>query len=727
MGPRGMTRKYNLKLGEAHMLNGIRVSYLGRAGQEPRAHQFRDDYGMVTVVSDEELRDLRRLGRLRAPRIEQQRRQELTRRGRQRLSVVWEKASVDDRKVAQYRRAYVDRWKLPETDSKGKPIIKTQGDTFLQPVINEIYETEPRPESVTNKPATRTLRRWIHLYNQHGLDGLLPRYDLSGNFNERFDPTTLLYMQKGVDKFYLTDARRSIVQAHELFRTYMDKVNGRRKEEGEPALRVPGLRAFARFIDGQCPFETAYTRVGAEAARRQFHAVTGGVTTTRHDERWEVDHTQLNVLVRVTPNGSEKARPWITAVIDCHTRMIVGFWIGFEAPSVETTCRALRMAILPKDEWMARYGQGLRNPYPCEGAPTYLCSDQGTDFKAADLRTRVSRLRMSTLFTPVLKPYYRARIERWFLTVDKRLTNTLPGSVNSNIAARDVEMLATNPTPFSLDDIWRTVFRWIVDVYHRRFHRGIGTSPLRAYYASLEQHGDVLPPSDQEVDAALSWCGSVMLNRQGLRIRNIYYQDATSVEFFQAHGESVRVPVYRKPTDLMRCYFLDPRDGQYKEVSVAANQIEEVRGRTEEDVAMLRRLTLAQRVTDDSEVREAEAELFEEAEEKAADDGFKRRDREQAAAEKSKMKKQSAARFAHSEAVAAASADAITGANIFGLGVEESASMAQPAAIPARARPTKPRQNHVAKPPAAAPSVPQDPSSDDDDDLDAYKRRYGLD
>jgi putative transposase len=720
-----MNRRYGIRPGEIQILHGVRVSYLGRAGQEPRAHQFRNEFGTITAISDQELRDLRRLGTLRSERMADLRRREATGRARLRQSVIWANASEKDRTIAKYRFAYVDRWRMPRLDDNGKVLPSTTGDDYLKALIGETWESKPHPESITERPVPRTLRRWISAFQQQGLDGLLPQYELSGNFTERFDDTVLDYMQKGVDEYYMTDARRSVAQSHDLFLEYMKAVNKTRVVGGEPPVHVPGLRAFTRFVKMQCPFEVEYTRKGEDAVRRKFHVVTGGVATTRHGQRWEVDHTRLNFMVRVTPDGKVEDRPWITVVLDCHTRMIVGFWVGFEAPSVETTCRALRMAILPKDEWIERYGKGLRNPYPCEGVPALMCTDQGSDFKARDLRERLARLKISTMFTPVFKPYYRARIERFFLTMDRRFSNTLPGSVNSNIRERDVEKLASGPSPLMLDDVWRLTLKWIVDVYHVRHHRGIDSSPLRAYTESVQTNEEVPPPSDQDVDTALSWCGNVMLNQQGIRIRNVFYRDAVTAEFFQHYGKPVPVPVYRTPTDLMRCHFLDPRDGEWKEVAVAANQIEDVRGRSEEEIAALRRLKIAQKDTDDEKAREAEAELVEDVETVAEERGAARRDREKAAAAREKMRRQYDASYAHGDAAAYASSEAVTGDDFFGLGVAESAHLSSPAAGSPAARTPRSKGKPPAEVPVPRVSKPEATmASGEEDDVDAYRKRY---
>jgi predicted transcriptional regulator len=71
---------------------------------------------------------------------------------------------------------------------------------------------------------------------------------------------------------------------------------------------------------------------------------------TDSNQVWQIDHTKADILL-VDEDGEEIGRPQLTTVIDCHSRCIVGFRLGFSAPSSQVVALALRNAILPK-----RYG-----------------------------------------------------------------------------------------------------------------------------------------------------------------------------------------------------------------------------------------------------------------------------------------------------------------------------------------------------------------------------------
>lgn len=61
------------------------------------------------------------------------------------------------------------------------------------------------------------------------------------------------------------------------------------------------------------------------------------------------------------------ARPWLTAVMDDHSRAFAGITVFFGAPSILNTSLALRQAIWRK-----------RDPaWPIRGIPDVLCIDHG--------------------------------------------------------------------------------------------------------------------------------------------------------------------------------------------------------------------------------------------------------------------------------------------------------------------------------------------------------------
>src|SRR5207244_1047616 len=58
---------------------------------------------------------------------------------------------------------------------------------------------------------------------------------------------------------------------------------------------------------------------------------------------WQADHTPLDILL-IRPDGNV-AKPWLTVVIDDHSRAVAGYFLSFEDPSALHTSLALGQAI----------------------------------------------------------------------------------------------------------------------------------------------------------------------------------------------------------------------------------------------------------------------------------------------------------------------------------------------------------------------------------------------
>ena len=107
---------------------------------------------------------------------------------------------------------------------------------------------------------------------------------------------------------------------------------------------------------------------------------------------WQADHTPLDILL-IRPDDTA-AKPWLTTVIDDHSRAVAGYFLSFEDPSALHTSLALRRAILRKEDsrWVV-----------C-GIPDVLYTDNGSDFKSQHLEQVGADLKMRLVFSIPGKP-----------------------------------------------------------------------------------------------------------------------------------------------------------------------------------------------------------------------------------------------------------------------------------------------------------------------------------
>ena len=181
---------------------------------------------------------------------------------------------------------------------------------------------------------------------------------------------------------------------------------------------------------------------------------------------WQVDHTRADVLV-VDQTGEVLGRPWLTTVVDTYSRCMMGFHLGFDAPSSWVVCLALRHAILPKQYSSAYELQGSWGTY---GLPQYLYTDRGKDFRSQHLQQVASELKI----VPCLrrKPSDGGIVERPFGTFNTQFFSTLPGYVNSNVSDRSP--VAEAEACLTLMQLEQLFVRYLVDHYNQAIDARMG-------------------------------------------------------------------------------------------------------------------------------------------------------------------------------------------------------------------------------------------------------------
>jgi putative transposase len=145
--------------------------------------------------------------------------------------------------------------------------------------------------------------------------------------------------------------------------------------------------------------------------------------------------------------GNKKKKAILCAIIDDHTRLIVGY-----AFSAHETISDLTMV--------------LKDAISAYGLPKRLYVDNGPAFSCDLLAKACAKGKVSLIHS---KPYdspSRGKIERWFRTV------------------RDSFLPHLRSTP-TLDELNLSLHAWLNDKYHHRVHSTTKQKPIDRYYASV--------------------------------------------------------------------------------------------------------------------------------------------------------------------------------------------------------------------------------------------------
>lgn len=263
-----------------------------------------------------------------------------------------------------------------------------------------------------------------------------------------------------------------------------------RKVCAELGIVCPKYDAIKKFLKAR-PLHDKWVRVGKIGVwDKQARPVVRFNITSYANERWQVDHTRLDVWVRVKVGDRwEPAEAYLSVAMDADSRSIAGVWLSTRYPDAWTVALLLRQAILPKS----------RLTWKNRGIPSIYQSDRGKDFMSNAILVALSYLGVSRDPDPPHYPNRKGKIERWFLTLDRGCLRILPGHMDAigrtkGAAAKRVAEL------LELSDLREEILTYIVDSYHQRTHSETGRKPAEMWEETVLLR---LPESEDALNALL--------------------------------------------------------------------------------------------------------------------------------------------------------------------------------------------------------------------------------
>lgn len=354
----------------------------------------------------------------------------------------------------------------------------------------------------------RTARRWLVHFRQDGLAGLA-RKERADRSRRRL-PEDLVQMVEGMA------LARPPPSAATIHRRLLEIA----PERGWP---VPAPRTVRAIIASLDPAMRTLAHHGPAAYRDRYELIHRH-RAKRPNALWQCDHTELDILV-VTP-GRQPLRPWLTLVLDDHSRAIAGYSLLIDAPSAMNTALALRQAIWRKGD----------PDWPVCGIPDVLYVDHGTDFTSTHIVQVAVDLRMRLVHSTVARPQGRGKIERLFGTINTELLTDLPGRL---VGGKPV----TTPR-LTLSDLDAAVRAFIVENYNTRPHPATGATPNAAW--TSDGWLPRMPDRLEDLDELLVLVARPrVVGRDGIRFGGLRYLDPTLAAFV---GE--RVTIRHDPRDV---------------------------------------------------------------------------------------------------------------------------------------------------------------------------------
>jgi putative transposase len=382
----------------------------------------------------------------------------------------------------------------PEAKQKLESILR-----LLDPCQSrQEYGQRLREEAAKLKVSVRTMQRYISAWRDKGLVGLQ---------NDMRSDKGKSRMDSELQAYATTLFRNRKRNGREFNR--LDIYKRVKQKAIELNLPPPGRTAVYDFLKPLYEEEESKRSVrssGWQGEKLLLNTKQGdNLNVEESNQVWQIDHTPADILV-VDDDGNLLGCPWLTTVVDSYSRCIIGFNIGFDAPSSKVVALALRHAILPK-----RYPEsyGLKEEWGTFGLPRNIYTDNGKDFRSDHAQQIAGQLGFAWHYRS--RPSEGGIVERFFKTLNQQVWSKLEGYKGSNVQERPEG--AEKYAVYNLEQVRRGLVRYIVHQYNQDIDRRTNQTRYQRWEAGLI-HTPVLP-SERELDICLMKQATRRVQRNG--------------------------------------------------------------------------------------------------------------------------------------------------------------------------------------------------------------------
>ena len=332
---------------------------------------------------------------------------------------------------------------------------------LIKPIVEgeEAFNKSTRAKRINHAIATSgkgksTIYRLVRRYWQRGQikNALLPDYKNSGaagkrrNFtNSKAGRPRIYGISSGepvtesirkqfriiCDKYLMNEKGFSIRYAYNKFgKAYKVKYPDAAEHE------IPTIRQFQYF------YQTEYTKsnkIIIQTPKGEYNKDVRPLHGTATEQalgpgsRYEIDATIADIYL-VDDNDSDKVigRPTIYMVIDVFSRMVAGFYIGFDNASFPVAMKALISSFSSKVDTCESYGIDIsEEQWPCVGIPDVLLADRG-ELMSHQANYLVDAIGVRLESAPPRRGDAKGIVERSFGTLQAKFKPYMPGVVTGN-------------------------------------------------------------------------------------------------------------------------------------------------------------------------------------------------------------------------------------------------------------------------------------------------------
>jgi len=479
-----------------------------------------------------------------------------------------------------------------ETPERGSATQKrrNRNHDLIQPIVTDslFYEPTIRASRIkevlaSQKISKPTLYTLIRRYWQQGQtpNALLPNYKNSGGKGKKRKPTTKKLgrprkytpgvgaviddeverlFRMTIDRHWLKDTEISFSYLHRRFKDRYEEYYPDTPEED-----IPSKWQMLHF------YKREYTR--PESLKKRTDSIkynkdvrpldsTANTNVLGPGSRYEIDATIADVyLVSDSERANIVGRPVVYLVKDVFSRMVAGFYVGFENASYAAAIQALTTAMTDKAELCAEYGIDISNDeWPTIGLPDAILADRG-ELLGHQIESLESNFSIRIENTPPYRGDAKGIVERHFGTLQADFKPFAPGVVGKTMIRKHGGRDHRLDSKLSVRDFKRIILSsirmhnsyHILDKYDREpdMPPDLEMTPLSLWNWGIQHRtGRLRAASEEAIRISLLPRTKATVSELGISVFGVYY---TSKEVLE-QGWLHRSKEVRRPQGLQAAY-----------------------------------------------------------------------------------------------------------------------------------------------------------------------------
>ncbi|HHE3464888.1 DDE-type integrase/transposase/recombinase [Pasteurella multocida] len=317
---------------------------------------------------------------------------------------------------------------------------------LIKPIIShdEYYKPQVRGELIneilaTQKTTKQTIYRHLRNFWQKGQipNALLPNYTnkpkdgTKRKIGDKKLGRPRLYSDNGgividegikklfnlvINQYLLNKNKHTIAHAYRMFLLRYKSLYANTDENN-----IPTIWQFKYFYDKEySQSERLIRRTDKKTYNKDIRQLKSTVNThiLGSGSKYEIDATIADIyLLSDSDRQSIVGRPIVYLVVDSFSRMVAGFYIGFENPSYVTAMQAFKNAIIDKTEICKKFDIKISNEdWPCIGLPEAILADRG-ELLGSQVEILEKNFSIRIENTPAYRGDMKGIVERYFRTI----------------------------------------------------------------------------------------------------------------------------------------------------------------------------------------------------------------------------------------------------------------------------------------------------------------------